>query len=201
MMYVFLEYKIMYVRCIRKIFAFFQRNLYLCSVKTFNNFADMLMDAKIEQDRAYEAYLDAKEAFDNCRDGYIKYLDDEESYAEELERLMRAMDAAEDAYRMARMEYLYQLDTESRYLYGDLNDGKEYPKGTLEDFRLRAMEAKQRYDDLASDRVPFHGTPRERASELERLREAWHEALSMYNSEYDRACYENELAKNTSAQL
>lgn len=43
MMYVFLEYKIMYVRCIRKIFAFLQGNLYLCSVKTFKHYTPMAL--------------------------------------------------------------------------------------------------------------------------------------------------------------
>ena len=54
---------------------------------------------------AEQKYLDAKQRYEEFRDGYMPYLDDKKEYEAELERLMREMDAAEDILEMLKGEY------------------------------------------------------------------------------------------------
>ena len=58
----------------------------------------MLFDAQQE-------YLNAKQRYEEFRDGYMPYLDDKKEYEAELERLMMAMDDAEDRLEMTKREY------------------------------------------------------------------------------------------------
>lgn len=159
----------------------------------------MLM-AELEYDRAYEAYLDAAEAFKTCRDGYIPYLDDKEAYEEEVVRLMNEMDAAEDAFLWAKMEYYEFLDEEyGRSYYWDTY-GEPYPRGTLDEFKAYAAQAKKDYDDLALGRVPFMGDKEDLASELERRREEWRKAVELCDDEYDRVYFDKLRKKMTNSQ-
>ena len=58
----------------------------------------MLFDAQQE-------YLDAKQRYEEFRDGYMPYLDDKTEYEAELERLMKEMDDAEDNLELVKSEY------------------------------------------------------------------------------------------------
>ena len=49
--------------------------------------------------------MNAKQRYEEFRDGYMPYLDDKKEYEAELERLMMAMDDAEDRLEMTKREY------------------------------------------------------------------------------------------------
>ena len=55
--------------------------------------------------KAEQEYLNAKERYEQFRDGYMPYFDDKKEYEAELERLMREMDDAEDYLDIVKREY------------------------------------------------------------------------------------------------
>ena len=55
--------------------------------------------------KAEQEYLNAKERYEQFRDGYMPYFDDKAEYEAELERLMQEMDYAEDKLNMVKSEY------------------------------------------------------------------------------------------------
>ena len=150
----------------------------------------MLFEAKQEMEKAYEEWIEAKKVFENYRDGYIPYLDETKEEAEEkMEHLMVAMDFAENRYQLTRLEYESILTDEYRSLYEEVND-EQFEGGTIDELYQRAMEAKQRYDDLAQGRTPFNGSTEELKSELERLRHEMNSALDDYDDEYGKKMFE-----------
>lgn len=142
----------------------------------------MLLEAEKERDNALEKYLQAKQAFQDWRDGYMPYFEDRDYYEERLQRLMDEMDAAEDHYYLARLNYDHILnDRFHGEMYREVN-GRPYPQSqSLRQLYDTAVEAKRRYDDLAADRIPFLGTRSELKAELERLRHEWQLALDDYD--------------------
>lgn len=147
----------------------------------------MLMECSLEVERAREKWLDAKKRYEEFRDGYLPYLDDKEEFGKELEEYMGAMDCAEDWYNLCRFEYDSVLTEElSGILYDETDEKRPIFKTNLEELYDIAVEAKERYDELAEGRNSWPINSDELAKELERLRHEWRKALDDYDEAYDQ---------------
>ena len=139
----------------------------------------------MRMNEARERWLNAKKAFEEFRDGFQQGIDDEE----DMVTFMEAMDHAEDVYNMYRLEYDSILSDEYHF---DKHLGLVEPspeKLGMEELYALAAEAKQRYDDLAHNRIPFIGSWQDKKSELERLKYFYEKTLADYDLEKAQHLY------------